>query len=351
MKKILRQNIEITNDDLLRNVRSGMNNLYQTGNCLVKDTYFDDQDKSIIVDLCNFNILDNTECTKHNRKCICKSKITKDGYNFYCDICKAVLPNVGLYQNIPAFNNAFINYGIIVNNQQAPLTLNKTLLVYPLNVENFKDYQQMKQFEIILNTHDKEKIIKYIDIPYKYYIKSNLYLSNKKETVNENEVYDYIKTYYLELTNKLIDFYQKNTDIPFMNNMCYNSHIMINLTELYQHIQNNKNLYLPLIQKQIGIIDKSTPYDCTNDKFISYIKKGTTKHEYLILSELYDKYIKLYNSDNINCTDNVLTKNEFKNNIEKHLKDNLGLTKWAYSQYMVNYKRICGWKYVLFNKF
>lgn len=356
LKKVLRQNPEITDTDILSTVRDGMSNLYQTGNLLVKDTYFND-DKSINVDFFTGNILfNNTICAKQNIKCICKSKITKDGYNIYCETCKTVIPNEGLFQNIPEFNNAFIKFGIVVNNNNtfntsAPLTLKETLLSFALNIENFKHQHEMKNFQYILNTHNKDKIIQYIsNIPYTYYTRREMYFNYKKENVNEHEVYDYVTDFYLDLTNKLIDFYQKNDDIPFMNNKCYNRHIMYNLTELYQHIQNNKKIYLPLIQEQIKVIEKNTPYDCTNEKFIKYIKKGSTKNDYLVLADLYNKYIEWYNQDNINCTETILTKNEFKFKIQDHIRDNLKIKLWEYDRYMINYKRVYGWKYVLFSK-
>lgn len=354
VKKVSRKNIEITDSDILTTIRDGMSNLYQTDDLLVKDTYFGDDgnDKIINVDFFNGAFFNNTKCAKQNLKCICKSKITKDGYNIYCDTCKTVIPRKGLFQNIQAFNDAFIKFGIIVNNNNynAPLTIRETLLSFPLNIENFKDQIHMKKFQFILNTHNKEKIIEFITIPYKYYTKREIYLNESKKMVNEYEIYDYVTDFYLDLTNKLIDFYQKNDDIPFMNNKCYNRHIMYNLTELYQHIQNNKNIYLPIIQDQIKVIEQNTPYDCTNDKFIKYIKKGSTKNDYLVLSELYIKYIEWYNQDNINCTETILTKNEFKLKLEEHIRDNLKLNKWKYKQYKVNYLRIYGWKYVLFNK-
>lgn len=356
INKILRQNQEITDTDILSTIRDGMNNLYQTSDLLVKNTYFGDDgnDKIINVDFFNGSFFNNTVCTKQNLKCICKSKITKDGYNIYCDICKTVIPKNGLFQNIQEFNDAFIKFGIVVNNNNntfnAPLTVRETLLSFPLNIENFKDQIQMKKFQYILNTHKEQKIIDYITIPYKYYTKRQIYLNLDKETVNEHEVYDYVTDFYLELTNKLIDFYQKNDNIPFMNNKCYNHHIMYNLTELYQHIQNNKQIYLPLIQDKIKVVEKNTPYDCTNEKFIKYIKKGSTKNDYLILAELYMKYIEWYNQDNINCTDQLLTKNEFKFKVEEHIRDNLQIKIWKYKRYMINYVRLYGWKYVLFNK-
>jgi hypothetical protein len=332
------------------NVFNEMNRLFKTGdNSIIKN--LKSQDNNFLMEFNDkFTLFDGSICSKTGQRCQCVSNVSQDGYFIYCKDCQARLPMSGLFSNTQVFNNAFIIFGIQINNSstnnyKAPLTLQQTYMTYPLPREYFKDDDlRVKKFQNILRTHTQEKIVDFNSMKYTYYSNSKEWWCNK-EIVDERQVYEEFVEFYSVLIENLSSFYRRNSDIPMIDFKCYNEHILLNLGELYRVIDSNKENYLLLLRNHYKCGETTTPEYCSIDKFLHCIQRQ--RNNYIKLDEIFELYNIWKKTSKIKCIDNNLTKNQLRNIIEEYLfKNNFKHSK--YKAYRQNKERFSCFKDITF---
>lgn len=329
-------------------------------NEIVRDfsSLFNQEQKSIINsikkqdDCFILNVNKNCGVLKHKKPCIekqnhdCFVSITKDGYYFYCDICKERVPNKELFPNTNAINNSLVVFGIQnnVNNFEAPLVFEQTKLRYPFTYELFRenpgsindniDYTKKKveKFQEITMTHEKMKIIKfaveYLGFNLSYVKRDNKWLKDNVLEVSENEVYDIFSHCYFTFVSKLQEYYMGNLEKPMINNISYNKHVLLNLSVLYSYICNEKEAFLPILKEYRKYDDLYLEYtEHKNEKFLEKIKYN--KGSFMKIEDIYEAYKNWYNSPKIKCVEPLLSQKECKNKITAFLK----AKKFKYYEY------------------
>jgi hypothetical protein len=342
--------VPITDTEILEEVTTGIRKMFKNGNSqIVKNHSFNQNKTEVELDLFrNIVVFDKTDCKLQNLDCICKCNVSVDGYYIYCERCKYRIPENSLFPNNQDLTNVFIKLGITNNiniNNAAPLTLDKTMLVYPLPESFFKNTVEMEKFVFILNTHSIFKIVEIVNLPYKFY---GGFYTETEPIISEYVVYEEFAGYYLRMMNKFNEFYMKNKEIPIVFDTNCNEHIRKNITCLFLDIQDNMNKYLDVIK--IVLKDKerySVLYDITNDNFIRKIKESKDKNSIIKFDDIYFAYKQWYNDNNIK--EKILLESSLKVRIEEHVSKFFPSNRSRYRRIKINGNnndRFWGWNYV-----
>jgi hypothetical protein len=347
--------IPITDTEILEELTTGMKKMFKNGNHLVvRNHNFNENKTEVILDLFkNIVVFDKTDCNKKNLDCLCKCVVSVDGYYVYCENCKYRMPENSLFPNNNEVSNVFIKLGItnnITNNitNVAPLRLEDTMLVYPLNQSLFENKLEMEKFAVILNTHNINKIIEVVPLKYKFY---GGFYTETEPVISEYVVYEEFVAYYLKMMNKFNEFYLQNKEIPVMYNSNFNEHIRKNITLLFLDIQENKTKYLDAIKETLKDKERHIElYQKTNDNFIRKIKESRDKLDIIVFKDIYYKYIQWYKDNNIK--EPMLMDSSLKIRIEQHVSIFLRTNRSKYRRITINGNndnRFWGWNYVKIN--
>jgi hypothetical protein len=277
---------------------------------------------------------------KNGEPCNCIANVSKDGYFIQCQKCDRRLPITNYLPNTQKMNDSLVIIGIQINNSnnyEAPVSLQETYITYPLNHSLFNDVKRLQKFQKILKTHDLKSIVNYYSCKYTYIPQHQKWVHDFNY-VEESEVFEDMSNFYDILIENLCSFYRENDTLPIINYKCYNTHILINLSELYRVILAKENEILPILRH----INTSKEYiqvlDHTINTFLKklYPKKGA----YMKIDTIYEAYIQWMNLDTTNYIDKVYTKRELKVLIEEHLEKHIMFEYKKYRQYMVKAIRL-----------
>lgn len=269
------------------------------------------------------DIYNISDCRKINKKCDCNHVYSSNGYYIYCTECGLRQPKndllFPLHENI---KQDFINYGIINNttiNINNTLTKYDVMKKYPISMDLFKNTDYQELFIKILEHHDYDDIVKYFEKfnfrNYRYY-KDNTIYNRDNELITENDLFKEFYSFWKKELLRIKEYFKECKDYPIIDNICYNKHIIFNMTVLNEFINTKRS---DLIKCLLNVYDTKelTFIDYTNKHFIDKISYTQSKKSIIKYNDIYNKYIEWRSTRK--STDIQLSKESLKDNISEHL--------------------------------